>query len=158
MNQLINMGSLKFIKIIFHNIKCKLYLLIEYKRLNSIIYIKSCYKYFLYALIAIFIDFVLFCPIYNDKKDNIITYSIFHLKNVDWVVFVTLLVGMLTVIITAYEINKSYKSMKFSSLPEHSMNLLIDLKYLFNEYKVNQFDELNLLLEILKYWRKIKIK
>ena len=47
------------------------------------------------------------------------------------------LIGIITAFLgTIYTIDMNFKASKLSSLPEDSVNLLIELEYQFNEYKI----------------------
>lgn len=58
---------------------------------------------------------------------------------------------------TIYTIDMNFKASKLSSLPEDSVNLLIELEYEFNEFKIakqnGEDDVIYFFVEILKCWK-----
>lgn len=121
-------------------------------------YLKKCWKYLLYITIAliIIISFI-HTGTHTGIKNETIYFTIFSLKIYDMGSLVALIVGILAFFGTIYSVDKNYKAMKLSSLPDKSANLLIDLEFSFNEYdlkkKYGEEDEFILLIEILKYWK-----
>lgn len=113
--------------------------------------LKSHERYLLIGLIAGIIIFLVFYPLnppttpYNETMYT----SFFGLPLHDGSIFIALLTGLGTILVTLYSTNRSYKAMKLSLLPNNATNLLIDLEFTFNEYK----DPFVLLSEILKYWK-----
>ncbi|WP_407421250.1 hypothetical protein [Methanobrevibacter sp.] len=106
-------------------------------------------------LIGLFLEIIIFLLFYplNPIDNKQMFSSVIGLKFDDWSIFAALFIGIGTILCTLYSINKSFKSMKLSSIPEKSTNLLIELEFHFNQYKLGtKKDELILLTEILKYW------
>ena len=116
--------------------------------------LKSRDRYILIGATAILIIFLLFCPIYPKNMYNETMFTTFlGLTFHDGSIFASLCVGIGTILITKYSIEKSYKAMKLTSLPDNSANLLIDLELSLNKYGNSERDEIVLLTEILKYWK-----
>lgn len=71
--------------------------------------------------------------------------------------FITLISIITGFLVTIYTIDMNFKASKLSSLPEDSVNLLIELEYEFNEYKIikqkGEDDVINFFVEILKCWK-----
>lgn len=65
--------------------------------------------------------------------------------------YVALIVGLLAFVGTIYNTDKTFEVTKLSSIPDYSVNLLIDLEFAFNEFEDD--DKLIFLTEILKYWK-----
>lgn len=121
-------------------------------------YLKSKEIYIIVGAIALVVVFLAFCPIEIITVNNQTMFStFFNLKFEDGGVFAAIAVGIITVLVTGYFNVKNYKSVKLTSIPTNSANLLIDLEYIFNEYELyNKDDEEDiflLLLQILKYWK-----
>ena len=118
-------------------------------------YLKSSEVYIIVGTISIIIVFLAFCPIEIITINNQTMFNtFFNLKFEDGGVFAAITVGIITVLVTGYFNIKNYKSVKLTSIPTNSANLLIDLEYIFNEYEVqNEEDIFLLLLQILKYWK-----
>ena len=121
-------------------------------------YLKSKEMYIIVGTVALIVVFLAFCPIEIITVNNQTMFAtFFNLKFEDGGVFAAIAVGIITVLVTGYFNVKSYKSVKLTSIPTNSANLLIDLEYIFNEYELyNKNDEedvFQLLLQILKYWK-----
>lgn len=121
-------------------------------------YIKKCWKYLFYFAIAITVIILFFLTATPTSiKNETVYYTFVNLKIYDIGAFVALIVGILAFFGTVYSVDKNYKAMKLSSLPDKSANLLIDLEFAFNEYEIckrfGKEDEFILLIEILKYWK-----
>lgn len=121
-------------------------------------YLKSSEIYLIVGTISIIVVFLAFCPIEIITINNQTMFNtFFNLKFEDGGVFAAITVGIITVLVTGYFNIKNYKSLKLTSIPTNSANLLIDLEYIFNEYEVynknNEEDTFLLLLQILKYWK-----
>lgn len=121
-------------------------------------YLKSKEIYIIVGTVALIVVFLAFCPIEIITVNNQTMFAtFFNLKFEDGGVFAAIAVGIITVLVTGYFNVKSYKSVKLTSIPTNSANLLIDLEYIFNEYELyNKNDEediFQLLLQILKYWK-----
>lgn len=121
-------------------------------------YLKKCWKYFLCFLIALFVIFAFILVTTPINVNNETAYfDILGLKIYDLGSLVALIVGILAFFGTIYSVDRNYKSMKLSSLPEKSTNLLIDLEFVFNEYliykKQGNGDEFIVLTIILTYWK-----
>ena len=101
--------------------------------------------------------FYFFCPIYQISNNETMLSSPFGWKFYDGSIFIALIASITTILVTYYTVNKNYKSMKLTALPDNSANLLIDLEFAFNKYELykshGKGDELILLTEILKYWK-----
>ena len=94
---------------------------------------------------------------YSTSFTNSTSYiSFLGFKIYDFSATVALIIGILAFFATLFNTDKTYKAMKLSSVPEKSINLLIDLKFIFNEYehynKKDKNDEFIVLTKILKYW------
>ena len=116
-------------------------------------YLKKCWKYTIYILILIGVILTFFLKIstpinLNNQASPLISIG---LKIHDIGALVALIVGILSFFGTIYTVDRNYKAMKLSSIPEKSVNLLIDLEFTFNEFEDE--DKLILLTEILKYWK-----
>ena len=122
-------------------------------------YIKRKYIYALFAIFAILCIILSFWPYTSNGIFNNATtyYSPLGFEINQFTVFGAFFVGILAFIASIYNTNENYKAMKLSSIPEKSLNLMIDLEFLFNEYeiksKIGEEDEITLLVEILKYWK-----
>ena len=121
-------------------------------------YLKSKEIYIIVGTIALIVVFLAFCPIEIITVNNQTMFStFFNLKFEDGGVFAAIAVGIITVLVTGYFNVKNYKSVKLTSIPTNSANLLIDLEYIFNEYELHNKDHeedlFPLLLQILKYWK-----
>lgn len=121
-------------------------------------YIKRKYVYLLATILAMLLIIIAFWPCSQEITNNeTISYSILNFEISQFAVFAAFFVGILAFIASIYNTNKNYKSVKLSSIPEKSLNLMIDLEFLFNEYEIyskrNEEDEFILLIEILKYWK-----
>lgn len=121
-------------------------------------YLKNSEIYVIVGTISIIFVFLAFCPIQMvTVNDQIMFNTFFNLKFGDGGVFAAITVGIITVLVSSYYNNKTYKSMKLSSIPTNSANLLVDLEYIFNEYEIykkdNDDDVLLLLLQVLNYWK-----
>lgn len=75
----------------------------------------------------------------------------------DYSVVVTIIGIIIAFLGTIYTIDMNFKASKLSSLPEVSVNLLIEMEYQFNEYKIakqnNEGDVIYFFVEILKCWK-----
>lgn len=75
----------------------------------------------------------------------------------DFDVFAAFFAGILAFMAAIYTSDRNFKAIKLSAIPENSMNLLLDLEFLFNEYELSKKegknDEFILLIQILKYWK-----
>ena len=113
--------------------------------------LKSHERYLIIGFIVAIIIFLVFYPLnppttpYNETMYT----SFLGLPLHDGSIFIALLTGLGTILVTLYSTNRSYKAMKLSLLPDNATNLLIDLEFAFNEYK----DPFVLLTVILKYWK-----
>lgn len=118
-------------------------------------YLKSKEIFFIVGIISIIVVFLAFCPIELIVIDNQTTFNTFlNLKFEDGGVFAAFAVGIITVLVSSYYNVKNYKSLKLTSIPTNSANLLIDLEYIFNEYEIyDENDVFSLLLQILSYWK-----
>lgn len=118
-------------------------------------HIKNWQYYFIIGIPVAIIITYFFCPLYPTTSTNneTIFLSMFGWKFNDGSVFAALLTSIITILVTHYSVNKNYKSIKLSALPDNSMNLLIDLEFKFYNYKTCNKDEFILLTEILKYWK-----
>ncbi len=121
-------------------------------------YLKSKEIYIIVGTVALIVVFLAFCPIEIITVNNQTMFNtFFNLKFEDGGVFAAIAVGIITVLVTGYFNVKSYKSVKLTSIPTNSANLLIDLEYIFNENELyntnNEEDIFLLLLQILKYWK-----
>lgn len=115
-------------------------------------------NYILIGAISCSVVFCLFCPILppNPMINETMFSSIVGWKFNDGSIFAAFLTSITTILATHYTVDKNYKSIKLSLLPDNSTNLLIDLELKFNEYdsyKSDKKDEFILLTEILKYWK-----
>ena len=116
-------------------------------------YCKKRWKYCIYFFIALsFIIGVTSFMTPININNNKAYFDILGLKIYDIGSLVALIIGLLAFFGTIYSVDRNYKSMKLSSLPEKSANLLIDLEFIFNEYE-NDEDNFKLLTDILKYWK-----
>lgn len=113
-------------------------------------YIKQCWKYFLYILVALIVITTFIFTMKPPTMNNETYYLIAGIKIYDLGSLVALIVGIFAFIGTIYSVDKNYRGLKLSSIPDKSANLLIDLELAFNEYKD---DEFKLLTEILNYWK-----
>lgn len=114
-------------------------------------YIKRCWKYIGYLLLAVLVIILFLKLTTNSTMINETFYIPYiDLKIYDLGSLVALMVGILAFLGTVYSVDKNYQALKLTSLPDNSANLLIDLEFLFSEYNE---DELVLLTEILKYWK-----
>ena len=100
-------------------------------------YLKSKEIYIIVGTVALIVVFLAFCPIEIITVNNQTMFAtFFNLKFEDGGVFAAIAVGIITVLVTGYFNVKSYKSVKLTSIPTNSANLLIDLEYIFNEYEL----------------------
>lgn len=119
-------------------------------------YLKSKEIYLIVGAISILVVFLAFCPIEITTFNNETMFNtFFNLKFADGGVFAAICVGIISVLVSGYFNVKSYKSVKLTSIPTNSANLLIDLEYIFNKYERNNNNDdiFLLLLQILKYWK-----
>lgn len=118
-------------------------------------YLKSSEIYLIVGTVSIIVVFVAFCPIeLIIVNDQTMFNTLLNLKFEDGGVFAATAVGIITVLVSSYYNVKNYKSVKLTSIPTNSANLLIDLEYIFNEYVLNHNEDVFiLLLQILKYWK-----
>lgn len=121
-------------------------------------YLKNSEIYLIVGTIAIIVVFLAFCPIQIITINNQLMFkTFFNLKFDDASAFAAIVVGIITVLVSSYYNNKTYKSTKLASIPTNSANLLVDLEYIFNEYEIykknNDDDVLLLLLQVLTYWK-----
>ena len=119
---------------------------------TDIMYVKSWIKYLFLFIILLIGSAVLFAPVNLVSLNNETFFSTpIGFKVQDWSVFVAFAVGLGSIVLSIFTTEKSHNSLKFSSIPEKSVNLLIDLEFLFTEHENG--DKLILLTEILKYWK-----
>ena len=120
---------------------------------------KKSWKIYFVSLffITIFLVF-LFCPKSSTTvgTENV-SVSYFGLVIKDFSVFAAFFAGILAFAGALYTSNRNFKAIKLSSIPDNSMNLLLDLEFLFNEYELSKKegngDEFKLLIQILEYWK-----
>ena len=115
-------------------------------------YLKKCWKYIICILISLSVILIFLKTSTPINLNNQTAYFMFiGLKIYDIGSLVALIVGLLAFFGTIYSVDRNYKAIKLSSIPEKSVNLLIDLEFTFNEFEDG--DKLILLTEILKYWK-----
>lgn len=115
----------------------------------------------IYAVSLLFITIVLiflFWP--NSSKivnNETVAVSYLGLIISDFAVFGAFFAGILAFIAALYTSDRNFKSIKLSAIPENSVNLLLDLEFMFNEYELSKKegngDEFILLIQILGYWK-----
>jgi len=120
--------------------------------------LKRILEYLIVWLILIFFTILFFYStkptlIYNETMFTNFTGLLFK----DHSALITL-IGIITAFLgTIYTIDMNFKASKLSSLPEDSVNLLIELEYQFNEYKIaeqkGEEDIIYFFVEILKCWK-----
>lgn len=124
--------------------------ILKYKFL--FMYFKKSWRYIICFLIAVGVVLIFLKNSTPANLNNQTAYFTFlGLKIYDIGSLVALIVGILAFFGTIYSVDRNYKAMKLSSIPEKSVNLLIDLEFVFNEF--GNGDKLILLTEILKYWK-----
>lgn len=102
-----------------------------------------CLKYKLKYIILFIILFI-----------TIGTFISIIFKKYDIGAFVALIIGILAFVGTIYSVDRNFKAIKLSSLPENSVNLLIDIEFLFNKYPINENNNyFKLFIEITSYWK-----
>ena len=120
-------------------------------------YLKRWKWYLICIIIIFFLLCIAFYPYSSKPMDNneTIWLSVIGLKIMQFEVFAVLLAGALAFIAALYTSDMNYKAIKLSSIPDNSINLLLDLNYLFNEYELSKkedIDNFDLLIQIVKFW------
>lgn len=121
--------------------------------------LKSNCKCLIILLIIIILFSVMF--VYSTKPIVINNETMFTnftgLVFKDHSVLITIIGIIIAFLGTIYTIKMNFKASKLSSLPEDSVNLLIELEYEFNEFKIakqnGEEDVIYIFVEILKNWK-----
>lgn len=138
----------------FKSYKCINYLIKVTRKFQSNIHI----KYVSYTIIAFIIAFIFLYPSKEVIVNNETMFkTVLGYKFKDHNALVAAIIGILAFFATIYSVDMNYKSTKLSSLPDNAVDLLIDLEYLFNEFKIdkenNKEDVIIFFMDILKFWK-----
>lgn len=113
--------------------------------------IKHYQKYILIFIVMLVSTIPFFIYIAPTTVQNVTVYNPFtslRIRNIE--AYVALIVGFLAFVGTIYNTDKTFEVTKLSSIPDYSVNLLIDLEFIFNALKTD--DNIVILSQILKYW------
>lgn len=94
-------------------------------------------KYLIIFLVLIFFIIIFVCstkPVLINNETMFTNFTGLIFK--DYSVVVTIIGIIIAFLGTIYTIDMNFKASKLSSLPEVSVNLLIEMEYQFNEYKI----------------------
>lgn len=114
--------------------------------------LKHYWKYviiFIAMVVIVTPFFIEFSPASIQNETVFIPFT--SLKIMDLGAYVALIVGLLAFVGTIYNTDKTFEVAKLSSIPDYSVNLLIDLEFMFNMSKTD--DDISILSQILEYWR-----
>lgn len=138
----------------FKSYKCINYLIKVTRKFQSNVHI----KYVSYTIIAFIIAFIFLYPSNEVIVNNETMFTtVLGYKFKDHNALVAAIIGILAFFATIYSVDMNYKSAKLSSLPDNAVDLLIDLEYYFNEFKIdkknNKDDVIIFFMDIIKFWK-----